>query len=296
MKSIKNMIRKILKKFSFIKFALFGYNQCAFNLLNQQRAYKKLKKMVKKYSFPTNDYSSIELSNKVWIYWNKGIENAPELIQKCYASIRKNLKDREIIVLNDKNLSEYIKLPEYIVKKYNAKKMSPAHYSDILRISLLAKYGGCWLDSTVFCSSGEIPNYYFNQKLFVYKTLDLDRSDRRYLYASSWLISACRENNIIVSVRDLLYKYWIKHNKIYDYFLVHILFTLVTEHYQEEFAEIPYYPNNSPHLLMFNLEKKYNQTQWEIIKRHSVFHKLNRQMFSDDPESFYQMLIQDKLE
>lgn len=295
MKAIKKMIKRILKKLSFIHLSLFGFNQCAYNLLNQQRAYKKLKKMTKKFQFPQNDYAHIEYSNKVWIYWNKGIENAPKLIQKCYESIQKNLKDKEIILLSDRNLQEYIALPDYIVKKYKAKKMSPAHYSDILRISLLAKYGGCWLDSTVFCSGEDIPEYYFNQKLFVFKTLDLDRSDRRYLCASSWLISACKKNNIIVAVRDLLYKYWTNHNKIYDYFLVHILFTLVTEHYKEEFEEIPYYPNNSPHLLMFNLEKKYSPTQWEIIKNHSVFHKLNRQMTSDDPESFYQMLIQDKL-
>lgn len=36
-------------------------------------------------SFPKND-----VENPIWIYWNKGIEQAPIIVQKCYESVCKH--------------------------------------------------------------------------------------------------------------------------------------------------------------------------------------------------------------
>ena len=160
---------------------------------------------------------------------------------------------------------------------------------------MLAKYGGCWLDATVYCSDNNIPDYIFNSPLFVFKKMNLDRSDKDYLVASSWLISCCKENNIIVTVRDLIYKYWTNHNKLLDYYLIHILFQIATEHFVDEFNKIPFYPNALPHLLLFNLMNTYTVEQWDLIKKLSSFHKLNRVMESNDPNSFYKKLIHDEL-
>ena len=47
--------------------------------------------------FNISDYNIIEKSNKIWICWFQGIENAPELVKACYNSVLKNYKDKEII-------------------------------------------------------------------------------------------------------------------------------------------------------------------------------------------------------
>ena len=39
-----------------------------------------------------------------------------------------------------------------ITEKYNKKELSAAHYSDIVRFSLLYQYGGIWMDATLFVS------------------------------------------------------------------------------------------------------------------------------------------------
>ena len=38
-------------------------------------------------SFPQND-----VENPIWIYWNKGIEQAPIIVQKCYESVCKHYR------------------------------------------------------------------------------------------------------------------------------------------------------------------------------------------------------------
>ncbi len=295
LKRVKIKLIKLKNKIKYINLSFSSYNNIALNIMNQQRTYKKVKKLLKNYKFPQNDYANFETSNYIWIYWNSGIETAPILIRKCFESLKNNFPDKNIIALSDDNLKDYIVLPDYIINKYKKGKIGRAHFSDIIRISLLEKYGGCWLDSTVYCTSNDLPDFIFNSKLFVYKKMNLDRSDKDYLVASSWLISSCKDNNIIVSVRDLLYKYWRKHNKLLDYYLFHIIFQLVTEHYIDEFEEVPFYPNSVPHLLMFNLLKPYTVEQWNLIKKLSPFHKLNRVMESEDTNSFYQKLIRDEL-
>ena len=64
--------------------------------------YSKLKKKYSKYVGKTNfkQYPGDE-SEKVWVCWFQGIENAPEIVQNCIKSLKYHIKDREIVFLND---------------------------------------------------------------------------------------------------------------------------------------------------------------------------------------------------
>ena len=57
---------------------------------------------------------------------------------------------KEFVVLDKTNISDYVRLPEYIEKKWKAGIIGNAQYSDLVRNELLIKYGGYWIDSTVF--------------------------------------------------------------------------------------------------------------------------------------------------
>ena len=52
-----------------------------------------LKELIQKYSCEKLIHDN---SKKVWICWLQGMENAPEIVKKCYDSVRKNLSDKEI--------------------------------------------------------------------------------------------------------------------------------------------------------------------------------------------------------
>ena len=88
----------------------------------------------------------------IWQLWFQGEDNAPEIIKVCFASVKKHAKNRKVIVLDDETWRQYISLPEYIVEKYNDKTIGPAHMSDVIRVCLLEKYGGTWIDATILLS------------------------------------------------------------------------------------------------------------------------------------------------
>ena len=58
-------------------------------------------------------------SNIIWTIWWQGEDNAPESMKMCFESMRINSNGHPVIVISEQNLSEYIRLPKYILKKCN---------------------------------------------------------------------------------------------------------------------------------------------------------------------------------
>ena len=52
-----------------------------------------------------------------------------------------------------------------IEEKFEKGKIGMAHFSDLLRISLLAKWGGMWIDSTALCTDEDFFRYASKQHL-----------------------------------------------------------------------------------------------------------------------------------
>ena len=66
--------------------------------------------------------SSLSLDRKqskiIWFCWLQGMEEAPNIVLACYNSIKRNIPDREIKLIDAKNWKEYVELPDFIVKKW----------------------------------------------------------------------------------------------------------------------------------------------------------------------------------
>ncbi len=56
----------------------------------------------------------------------------------------------------------YIDLPENIIEKYKSGIIDFIKFSDIVRVTLLAKYGGVWLDSTIYIETSKKLEYLEN--------------------------------------------------------------------------------------------------------------------------------------
>ena len=89
---------------------------------------------------------------RIWFCWLQGLEQAPPLVKLCYEALGQKLPDREIVVIDAKNVFDYITLPEEIVEKWKRGIIGPAHFSDLIRLELLVRYGGYWIDATVYLS------------------------------------------------------------------------------------------------------------------------------------------------
>lgn len=63
---------------------------------------------------------------QVWICWLQGMENAPQIVQDCYASVCYWMKDWKITVITADNMNEYVQFPDYIVRKWKEGRIHPA--------------------------------------------------------------------------------------------------------------------------------------------------------------------------
>lgn len=279
---------KLLKKYwksgalftAVSQFILLGRSRTALELLRLSAGLKTKQKLEKKYRNELREFDRTydttlphESSNKVWICWFQGMENAPKLVQKCYQSVKDNMPDKEIIVLTSENIDNYVKFPDYIQFKIEKGIISGAHLSDLLRLELLIKYGGTWMDATIFCSGSNIPAYMLDSDLFLFQCMKPGR-DGHSTTISNWFITATSNNKILMAVRWLLYAYWEDNNEVCDYFIFHDFFQIVIEKYVEEWQQVVPFSNSVPHMLLLRLFDKYDEKIWMAIKEQSPFHKL----------------------
>ncbi len=298
MGKIKKVINSIKSKefFSLLHGKIYGESIIkspnARAIENQYRAYEKLFNKYKNFINEFENTEKQESSNYVWICWFQGIEKAPDLIKACINSVKRNMPDKNIVILTNENINDYVQLPDYIVEKYDNGIIPKAHFSDAIRIELLCKYGGLWLDSTVLCTSPNIPKYILEAPLFVYKSFDLFRTNELPTVASNWLIAAKTNNPILLLTRELLFDYWKNEDELVDYYIFHLFFAMAARKYKTEWEAIPAFNNHTPHTLMFELGKQYSPERWEQIKEMSVFHKLERHTdYSNTENSMYQYII-----
>ena len=199
--------------------------------------------------------------------------------------------DRELVILDEKKIGEIIHLPDYIWEKRRNGIISHAHFSDLLRVSLLCEYGGIWCDATVLCT-GNPPGVMKDSPLFVFKSMDLTRRDRTPTVCSSWYISAWSNQRILLLTRNLLYEYWKSAEKLGNYFAFHVFLALAARRYPEDWDKIPMYNNHSPHTLQFELADPYSDERWKEILSMSPIHKLNHHIKVDPGDSFNQFILE----
>ena len=236
------------------------------------RSYNWVKRhFVKELNSLTIGQEQCSSKKRVWICWLQGIENAPKLVRDCYNSVEYWLSDWEIIVVTADNYNNYTELPVYIQEKWEKGIISNTHFSDILRLNLLIRHGGLWLDSTTLLT-GPLPKYITDTEFFVYRN---GWMDMEVINMASWLIYSNESNNtLLFETQQLLYAYWKKYDYLKNYFLMHMFFRMVTDKYKEQWNCVPYFNQIDCHFMMNELEKKYDRQRTIMIKQLSNVHKL----------------------
>lgn len=249
--------------------------------------------------YEDRDYGEQMIGNYVFVLWFQGEANAPPVVKMCINSTKKmfnNLStlahNYEVVVLDDNNLKDFIKLPGFIEKKYNNGMISRAHYSDIIRTYLLKRYGGIWIDSTCLSYSTNMLDIFDNYDLFLYKSADCLNKKIRKSCISSWFIYSKANNPIISKTYDILCEYWKNHNSLDYYFKWHIVFSIcANEMYKEEFDKMPFVSNhNSNYNLKRVIYKKYNKERFENCMSSACFHKLDKNIYCSYKKSIYKHL------
>ena len=212
----------------------------------------------------------------IWFCWLQGIENAPEVVRACYNSLTR-LTGYSLIVIDEKNWREYIDLPDYIIRRREKKQIPPAHFSDLLRLELLIKYGGTWIDSTVLCTGVNNDNEnanvnYLDTDLFMFQYTQPGSSEWGGI--GNWFISACTNNEVLMVLRDMLYAYWREHDCVLNYYLFHLFFGMLREVFPEQIAAMPYAYAPRSLALVHHWCEPFDEAKWKRLTERVSFHKL----------------------
>lgn len=235
--------------------------------------------------------------NRVWLCWWQGISNAPELVKRCIESIRSRAGKREVVVITDDNLRDYVEFPGWLVEKYRASLFSRTHLSDLLRMSLLSKYGGLWLDATFFCC-GSLDKPLYNAPLFSIKRPGyLHASVAGGQFANYSIGCDIDSRRVYATILDYLTEYWRRSDFLIDYLLVDYL-TVLAQRYDPYIGDsfLTVEPNNPCCDDLFkHLREPFEREKWEEISRDTDLFKLSwKQNYSvdiDGKRTFYGALI-----
>ena len=165
---------------------------------------------------------------RIWVLWWQGEENMPAIVKATYHSIIK-ATDKQVALITKDNVANYIDIPSFIQDKVDAGNMSLAALSDYIRVSLLFKYGGLWIDSTVFCAQ-KLPEKVYGMKLM---TIRNEPDGCKYVAHGKWNVQFLGTNEVHSKVfflmKSILEQYWRKYSIIMDYLLVDYSFEYIYE-------------------------------------------------------------------
>ncbi len=227
----------------------------------------------------------------IWTCWWQGTQNMPPVVKRCIESMRRYCPDYEVRVITFDNMKDYVELPDYIIQKHKKGYISRTHLSDILRVSLLAEYGGFWMDATVFLTA-PLPQIIAAAPFFAFHGCEL-------YHGQNWFLKAAKNNVLIGMLQKTMLEYWKYENKVINYFVFYLVFDLVVEENQACAAMW----QNAPLIYddCYALENAffdaYSPQKWADIKARTSIHKLSWKYKKEPTEnSFLQYLLDGKLE
>ena len=204
----------------------------------------------------------------VYCYWDAGADHAPDLVRACMAHLQRLHPDARI--LDATGIHDLLTIPDRVVSVLAQD--HPAHFADYVRVALLEKYGGIWVDATCW-----LPG-------------PLDRAIVPYLDAGvvyprwtsheigNWFIAAVPGSLVITLQRLALEMWWEDRADVPDYFLYHrifeVLHSLIPE-FRGQWSRVPSLSSPASHLLQLSMMEPWFPGVGDIMSRLSIVQKLS---------------------
>lgn len=207
---------------------------------------------------------------KIFTYWHSE-DNLPPIVQLCRENLKKYISNNkfDLILLNEKNYKDWLGSDELDFPD----NISQAHFSDIMRMRLLDKWGGFWLDATCLLT-----------KDFFEATKEIRKESQFYFTytgsrVGSWFIWSQKNNYITGMINESL-KLW--HNKecyLTNYFMLHDIIEMlywVDKNYQIQWNKMKkLHPKKSLNILnSYNYNKEDSEKILNDLLKDAFVHKL----------------------
>ncbi len=251
----------------------------------------KYSDLIKKFStFTVNDKNCPKVlpkDYKIWYCWFQGEENLPQIVRCCYNSLKMHAGKYKICFIDEKNYSDYVKLPEHILKKFSEGKISRTHFSDIIRVNLLEKYGGLWLDATMLVTE-PLENHknfwkmpYYTQKFYNDKSQKIPSiyvTNPSYARWATFLQGAAiLHNPLLAFMKEFYEQYWREFDEVIDYVIMDFMMDIAYDNIPvvKKFLDDVPINNTETNTLVFHLNDFYAKYPYDKILKGNFFNKLN---------------------
>jgi len=152
-----------------------------------------------------DELQTSEIPKIIWIYWDTGFMNAPDVVKKSVLSWTILNPDYEVRCLTNDNLDTTLGFNFDSVFQLSTVHCLPAIKADLIRLYLLSKHGGVWADATTFCLislSSWLPEAEKCSRIFTFK----------HKYNASrpievWFIAAPKNTTVIHNTLNILLTY-----------------------------------------------------------------------------------------
>lgn len=170
--------------------------------------------VVCKQDYLSEAFKDNTIPKNIWIFWNNPINEKTQFsIRLCYEIIKKNCEGYNINILNLKNYKQYV-TDNRIINLIDNGKLTYTQISDILRLYVIYKYGGIYLDASIILLDSLDWVYEYNKmgyNLIMYKNTKHTTDDKNPVL-ESWFIAASPNNNFLKLSLDKLVKIFEKQD------------------------------------------------------------------------------------
>jgi hypothetical protein len=143
----------------------------------------------------------------IWLYWHQG--NMPVICRQCVKRIKRLNPDFEINVLNSESVISFLPELEHLGIKYE--NLSLAVYADLIRLMLLDKFGGFWMDISIILNSqltdlrelatdNQVELLLFTKPANGYISSSIQNI--KYPVTENWFLAAVKGSKFIADWRD----------------------------------------------------------------------------------------------
>ena len=235
-------------------------------------------------ALPDESACATEEKLYIWCCWWQGVGQMPEIVKMCHerlkAIIPQDKAELHLITLD--NYLQYVDLPEHIIDKFNRKIITMTTMSDILRFRLLEKYGGYWLDATVFFTKN-IPEEYFQGQFYCQRmACDVAKVEREACKGNwcGFSMAGPAHSPVFRFMNDAFDKWWAHYDTIIEYVLIDYMLMTGFKFVPQIHEIIDSVPDNNTDIFIFykKLNEPYTKELYEELTKNNVMHKLTYKM------------------
>ena len=247
-----------------------------------------------------------EFPKMIWTMWQQGEAQIPETVQTSMKTIKDFAKRNscDFHLLTNDNLEHFVTIPKDITEKYKKNELTAAHYSDIIRFSLLYQYGGIWMDATLFVSPYATVEMFEGDFFSLnHPPIHPDKMERTIcdFKWSGYCLAGQKGKSYFKHIRDILI-YYVRKYPIFLHYLMMDYFILSEYDSNHEFKRLVdglpiLAPAERVWFLRDHAHDLFDEKEWEEVLKTTPIMKTTYKIKKEEvlPGSYLDQLLQGKL-